>query len=154
MASLTWTATDNAGVTAVDLASSTDGGASYPNVIATGLANLGSYSWTVPNTPSSAARVRATAQGLAYNAGRVLAAAGALQMGALMRQFNGSFAQAGAVITLAGANLSHAQTAPAPDEATLADTFKNIADIRADLSALNYTAKASADGQFDDAHIV
>ena len=45
-------------------------------------------------------RVRATAQGLAYNAGRVLAAAGALQMGALMRQFNGSYAQAGAVITL------------------------------------------------------
>jgi hypothetical protein len=45
-------------------------------------------------------RVRATAQGLAYNAGRVLAAAGALQMGALMRQFNGSYARAGAVITL------------------------------------------------------
>jgi MFS family permease len=45
-------------------------------------------------------RVRATAQGLAYNAGRVLAAAGALQMGALMREFNGSYAKAGAVITL------------------------------------------------------
>jgi len=45
-------------------------------------------------------RVRATAQGLAYNAGRVLAAAGALQMGTLMREFNGSYAQAGAVITL------------------------------------------------------
>ena len=45
-------------------------------------------------------RVRATAQGLAYNAGRVLAAAGALQMGALMHEFNGSYAKAGAVITL------------------------------------------------------
>ena len=45
-------------------------------------------------------RVRATAQGLAYNAGRVLAAIGALQMGALMRQFDGSYARAGAVITL------------------------------------------------------
>ena len=45
-------------------------------------------------------RVRATAQGLAYNAGRLLAAAGALQMGALMHQFNGSYARAGAVITL------------------------------------------------------
>ncbi|MEO6873848.1 MAG: MFS transporter [Opitutaceae bacterium] len=45
-------------------------------------------------------RVRATAQGLAYNAGRVLAAIGALQMGALMHQFNGSYARAGAVITL------------------------------------------------------
>lgn len=45
-------------------------------------------------------RVRATGQGLAFNAGRVLAAVGAVQMGALMQQFNGSYAQAGAVITL------------------------------------------------------
>lgn len=45
-------------------------------------------------------RVRATAQGLAYNAGRVLAAGGAVQMGTLMRQFDGSYARAGAVITL------------------------------------------------------
>ena len=45
-------------------------------------------------------RVRATAQGLAYNTGRVLAAVGALQMGALMQTFHGSYAQAGAVITL------------------------------------------------------
>ena len=46
------------------------------------------------------ARVRATAQGLAYNTGRILAAIGALQMGALMQTFHGSYAQAGAVITL------------------------------------------------------
>jgi SHS family sialic acid transporter-like MFS transporter len=45
-------------------------------------------------------RVRATAQGLAFNTGRVLAAVGALQMGALMQTFHGSYAQAGAVITL------------------------------------------------------
>jgi MFS transporter, SHS family, sialic acid transporter len=45
-------------------------------------------------------RVRATAQGFAYNAGRVFAAVGALQMGALMRQFDGSYARAAAVITL------------------------------------------------------
>lgn len=45
-------------------------------------------------------RVRATAQGLAYNAGRILAAVGALQMGSLMREFNGSYARAGAVVTL------------------------------------------------------
>ena len=45
-------------------------------------------------------RVRATAQGLAFNFGRVLAAAGALQMGNLMGHFHGSYAQAGAVITL------------------------------------------------------
>ena len=64
---ITWTATDNAGVTAVDLAGSTDGGATYPNVIATGLANSGSYSWAVPNTPGSTARVRATAHDAAGN---------------------------------------------------------------------------------------
>ncbi len=45
-------------------------------------------------------RVRATAQGFAYNTGRILAAAGALQMGALMQAFEGSYAKAGAVITL------------------------------------------------------
>jgi len=45
-------------------------------------------------------RVRATAQGLAFNTGRVLAAVGALQMGALMQSFGGSYAHAGAIITL------------------------------------------------------
>jgi MFS family permease len=45
-------------------------------------------------------RIRATAQGTAFNAGRILAAVGAIQMGALMRAFDGSYAQAGAVITL------------------------------------------------------
>jgi MFS transporter, SHS family, sialic acid transporter len=45
-------------------------------------------------------RVRATAQGLAFNTGRILAAVGALQMGALMQTFGGSYAQAGAVISL------------------------------------------------------
>ncbi len=45
-------------------------------------------------------RVRATGQGLSYNAGRILAAVGALQMGSLMQSFDGSYAKAGAVITL------------------------------------------------------
>ncbi len=45
-------------------------------------------------------RARATAQGLCYNAGRVLAAGGALQMGALMKYFQGDYAQAGEVISL------------------------------------------------------
>jgi MFS transporter, SHS family, sialic acid transporter len=45
-------------------------------------------------------RVRATAQGLSFNAGRILAAVGALQMGSLMQTFHGSYAQAGAVISL------------------------------------------------------
>ena len=45
-------------------------------------------------------RVRATGQGLSYNAGRILAAVGALQMGSLMQTFQGSYARAGAIITL------------------------------------------------------
>ncbi len=45
-------------------------------------------------------RVRATGQGLAYNAGRIFAAVGALQMGSLMQTFEGSYAKAGAVVTL------------------------------------------------------
>ena len=45
-------------------------------------------------------RIRATGQGLAFNAGRIFAAVGALQMGALIQHFDGSYARAGAVITL------------------------------------------------------
>ncbi|MGH7959192.1 MAG: MFS transporter [Opitutaceae bacterium] len=45
-------------------------------------------------------RVRATGQGLSYNAGRILAAIGALQMGSLMQTFEGSYARAGAIITM------------------------------------------------------
>lgn len=44
--------------------------------------------------------VRATGQGVCYNAGRVLAAAGAVEMGQLLRYYNGSYARAGATITL------------------------------------------------------
>ncbi len=58
---ITWTASDASGVTSVDLAYSTDGGGSYPNAIATGIANSGSYSWSVPNAVTSTARVRVTA---------------------------------------------------------------------------------------------
>lgn len=45
-------------------------------------------------------RVRATGQGLAFNAGRILAAVGAINMGALVTAFEGSYARAGAIITL------------------------------------------------------
>jgi SHS family sialic acid transporter-like MFS transporter len=45
-------------------------------------------------------RVRATAQGLAFNSGRILAGVGALQMSSLIKEFNGSYAQAGATIVL------------------------------------------------------
>ena len=44
-------------------------------------------------------RVRATGQGLCYNSGRIIAAAGALTSGALV-QFYGGYAQMGAMVTL------------------------------------------------------
>jgi len=45
-------------------------------------------------------RVRATGQGLSFNAGRILAAFGALYGGQLVQSFEGSYARAGAIITL------------------------------------------------------
>ncbi len=45
-------------------------------------------------------RVRATGQGLCYNTGRILAAVGALTQGQLVGYFGGSYARAGALITL------------------------------------------------------
>jgi hypothetical protein len=44
--------------------------------------------------------MRATGQGLCFNAGRVLAAAGALTQGQLVSHYDGSYAKAGAVVTL------------------------------------------------------
>src|SRR5262249_38719826 len=62
---ITWSASDNTGVANVDIDYSTDGGATYPNVIATAIPNSGSYAWTVPNTPTAHARVRVTAHDVA-----------------------------------------------------------------------------------------
>ena len=45
-------------------------------------------------------RARATGQGLSYNAGRILAAAGAVLQGTLVDHYGGSYARAGAVVTL------------------------------------------------------
>ncbi len=73
--SITWTATDNVGVTTVDLAYSTDGGATYPNVIATGLSGSSAFPWTVPNSPTAGARVRVTAHDAAGNQGSGASAA-------------------------------------------------------------------------------
>lgn len=72
---ITWTASDNVGVTAVDLAYSTDGGASYPNSIATNLANSGTFSWTLPDIASTTVRVRVTARDAAANSGSAASAA-------------------------------------------------------------------------------
>ncbi|MBI4879023.1 MAG: agmatine deiminase family protein [Planctomycetes bacterium] len=64
---LAWTAIDDAAVTSVDLYYSTDGGASFPNTIATGEANDGHFSWTVPATPSTRTVVKVVAHDAAAN---------------------------------------------------------------------------------------
>lgn len=45
-------------------------------------------------------RVRATGQGICYNSGRIFTAVGAIQMGHLLSYYEGSYARAGATITL------------------------------------------------------
>jgi hypothetical protein len=45
-------------------------------------------------------RARATGQGISFNFGRIFAAAGAITQGALVQAFGGSYAQAGAIVTL------------------------------------------------------
>jgi len=55
---ITWAANDDLAVTSVDLYYSTDGGATFPFVIATGEAHDGRYTWTVPGTMSENCRVR------------------------------------------------------------------------------------------------
>ena len=59
---ITWTASDPSGVASVDLLLSLDGGVSYPNRIASNLANTGSYPWTVAPGATTRARVRVVAK--------------------------------------------------------------------------------------------
>ncbi len=66
--SITWTATDAVGVTSADVAWSGDGGASWTS-LASGIANTGAYAWTVPDSPTSTARVRVRARDAAGNLG-------------------------------------------------------------------------------------
>jgi MFS family permease len=67
----------------------------------TSLATASFYGWFPLYFPELfPTRVRATGQGLAYNFGRIFAAGGALAQGQLMKTFDGSYAQAGAIVTL------------------------------------------------------
>ena len=60
--SITWIATDDNGVTGVDIFLSTDGGATFDQVVAENLPNTGSYDWSVSDVPTNQARIRAVAQ--------------------------------------------------------------------------------------------
>ncbi len=111
---ITWTASDNVGVTAVDLAYSTDGGATYPNTIATGLSNTGTYAWTVPNAPSATVRVRATARDAAGNSGAGASAANfTIDRWTITASAgtNGTISPSGAVAVVQGANQAFTITA-------------------------------------------
>lgn len=65
---VTWTASDLSGVASVDLEYSGDGGATWSQVLATGLPNTGSFAWTVNQAPTTLARVRAVARDPSTNA--------------------------------------------------------------------------------------
>lgn len=70
-------------------------------VFLTGALTAAFYGWLPLYLPELfPTRVRATGQGVSFNFGRILAAVGAVQMGALMQHYNGSYAKAGATITL------------------------------------------------------
>jgi MFS transporter, SHS family, sialic acid transporter len=66
-----------------------------------GAATAAFYGWLPLYLPELfPTRSRATGQGLSYNAGRVFAAVGALTQGRLVTHYDGSYAEAGAVVTL------------------------------------------------------
>lgn len=66
LTNITWTATDNVGVTAVHIYESLNNGLSYTPV-ALGLPNTGSFSWPPANRPSTTARIRVIAVDAAGN---------------------------------------------------------------------------------------
>jgi MFS family permease len=66
-----------------------------------GAATAAFYGWLPLYLPELfPTRVRATGQGLCFNFGRLLAAVGALTQGQLVAAYGGSYAKAGAVVTL------------------------------------------------------
>jgi MFS family permease len=70
-------------------------------VFVVGVCTASFYGWLPLYLPELfPTRVRATGQGLSFNFGRILAAGGALQMGALMQTFHGDYARAGGTIVL------------------------------------------------------
>ena len=77
-------------------------GAAFIGMVAlVGFFTASFYGWLPQYLPELfPTRARATGQGVAFNAGRILAALGAWQMGSLMAFFDNSYAKAGATIVL------------------------------------------------------
>jgi MFS family permease len=77
------------------------GGAFLVGAFVVGAATAAFYGWLPLYLPELfPTRARATGQGLSFNAGRILAAGGAITQGALVNYYEGSYAQAGAMVTL------------------------------------------------------
>jgi len=110
---ITWTATDDIVVASVDLAFSTDGGATFPTAIATGIANSGSYNWTVPLAVTTQARVRVRAVDGSGNVGSDSSAADFAITGWVITATagpNGTIAPSGAVSVANGSTPSFTMT--------------------------------------------
>jgi agmatine deiminase len=68
---INWITDDNTNdARTIDLLLSTDGGATYPTIIASNLPDTGAYNWTVPATSSTQARVRVVVKDVAANTGQ------------------------------------------------------------------------------------
>lgn len=66
-----------------------------------GAATAAFYGWLPLYLPELfPTRARATGQGISFNTGRILAAVGAITQGQLVAHYDGSYAKAGAVVTL------------------------------------------------------
>ncbi len=66
---ISWISDDDSLVSGVDLHLSIDGGATFPTTIATSLAPVGSFIWTVPAVNTAQARIRVTARDAVANTG-------------------------------------------------------------------------------------
>jgi immune inhibitor A len=64
---ITWSASDNLGVTSIDIYLSDDGGSSYPYTVATDEPNDGTYDWKVPDLGSSNCLIKVVAHDAALN---------------------------------------------------------------------------------------
>jgi hypothetical protein len=71
---ITWEALDNAPIDSVTILLSLDGGIAFPDTIAAGELNDGSYLWDVPDIDSKTARIRVVAVDCALNEGEAVSA--------------------------------------------------------------------------------
>ena len=102
-------------------------------------------------------RVRATGQGVAFNAGRIRAAVGALQMGAMMQTFNGSYAQVGAsgygvvsYLSPYGFNDVALNLENAPMDLEVDTASQRVAPLDGSIVLLRFKAKTLSTCTFND----